>query len=91
MAHPFLVTRLGIEFELRMVEPTSLTVEVVMGALQVLYHYVQTYGARDVKPLIRCEGKPCGQFNITFVGSGQGHALINIPSNATSASLGLSA
>lgn len=64
-----------------MVEPSALTVEVVTGALQVLYHQVRIDGARDVSPKIECAGVLCRRLSISFVDSGQGSALISLPSN----------
>lgn len=65
-----------------MVEPSALTVEVVMMALHVLYHDVGIYGGRDVSPVIMCEGVLCGRFNVSFVDSLQGAASISLSNNA---------
>jgi len=81
VAFPFSKTSHGVHLELEMVEPTPLTNAVVIGALQVLYSYVRTYGGRDVSPLIMCMGVHSGTFKIYFVDSRQGAALISLPSN----------
>lgn len=78
VAFAFSTTRNGVHLELQMVEPSALTVEVVMGALRALYHYVRLYGGRDVRPVIMCEGVLCGRLNISFVDSRQGAALVSL-------------
>ncbi len=91
VAFPFSNTSHGVHFELQMVEPSALTVELVIGALQVLHHSVRIYGGRDISPEINCEGVLCGRFKISFVNSGQGAALISLPSNTSLTVPGLTA
>lgn len=70
VAFPFSETRFGVSFELRMFEPTAVTNDVVLEALQILMIAVRHFGGRDVRPRIVCDERSCAEFVIGFLDAG---------------------